>query len=79
MTDMSVFKKASNVLELCNAHEYATMLLEGNYDAYQAHFKQSIDKYGGSYADTDFTIGHSVLTTIGMINFYVLQLSQTTV
>ena len=47
-------QKASNVLELCNAHEYATMLLEGNYDAYQAHFKQSIDKYGGSYADTDF-------------------------
>ena len=35
-------QKASNVLELCNAHEYATMLLEGNYDAYQSHFKQSI-------------------------------------
>ena len=47
-------QKASNVLELCNAHEYATMLLEGNYDAYQSHFKQSIDKYGGSYADSDF-------------------------
>lgn len=48
------FQKASNVLELCNAQEYATMLLEGNYDSYQAHFKQSIDKYGGSYADPDF-------------------------
>mgnify|MGYP006970644631 FL=1 len=72
-------QKASNVLELCNAHEYATMLLEGNYDAYQAHFKQSIDKYGVAMPTLIFTIGHSVLTTIGMINFYVLQLSQTTV
>ena len=26
-------QKASNVLELCNAHEYATMLLEGNFDS----------------------------------------------
>lgn len=47
-------QKASNVLELCNAHQYATMLLEGDYDAYQSHFKQSIDKYGGSYSDPDF-------------------------
>lgn len=47
-------QKAANVLELANAKEYATMLLEGNYNAYQAHFKQSIDKYGGSYADSDF-------------------------
>ena len=38
-------QKAANVLELANAKEYATMLLEGNYNAYQAHFKQSIDKY----------------------------------
>ena len=30
------------------------MLLEGDYDAYQSHFKQSIDKYGGSYSDPDF-------------------------
>jgi len=47
-------QKASNVLELCNAQEYAIMLLEGNYDSYQAHFKQSIDKYGGNYKDSDF-------------------------
>ncbi len=47
-------QKASNVLELCNAHEYATMLLEGNYDSYVSHFKQSIDNYGGSYQDSDF-------------------------
>lgn len=47
-------QKASNVLELCNAHEYATMLLEGNFDSYKTHFTQSIDKYGGSYDDPDF-------------------------
>jgi len=47
-------QKAANVLELCNSHEYATMLLEGNYDSYQSHFKKSIDLYGGSYADADF-------------------------
>lgn len=48
------FQKASNVLELCNAKEYATMMLEGNYDTYVSHFKKSIDNYGGSYADPDF-------------------------
>ena len=48
------FQKASNVLELCNAKEYATMMLEGNYDAYVSHFKKSIDNYGGSYSDPDF-------------------------
>ena len=42
-------QKASNVLELCNSEQYATMLLEGNYNAYKAHFIQSIDKYGGSH------------------------------
>lgn len=44
----------SNVLELCNAEEYATMLLEGNFDSYVTHFKQSIDLYGGDYSDPDF-------------------------
>ena len=45
---------ASNVLKLCNAEQYATMLLEGNYDSYQATIKKSIDLYGGSYASSDF-------------------------
>lgn len=48
------FQKASNVLKLCNAQEYATMMLEGDYDSYVTHFKKSIDNYGGSYADSDF-------------------------
>jgi len=47
-------QKASNVLKECNSQEYATMMLEGNYDSYVTHFKQSIDRYGGSYADADF-------------------------
>ncbi len=47
-------QKASNVLELCNASEYATMMLEGNYDAYSTYFKAAIDRWGGSYADADF-------------------------
>lgn len=47
-------QKASNVLKLANSQQYATMLLEGNYNAYSDHFKRSIDKYGGSYADADF-------------------------
>ena len=47
-------QKASNMLKLCNSSQYATMMLEGNYDAYVYHFKQSIDRYGGSYADSDF-------------------------
>ena len=48
------FQNASNVLELCNAKEYATMMLEGDYNSYVTHFKKSIDNYGGSYADSDF-------------------------
>lgn len=48
------FQKASNVLKLCNSQEYATMMLEGDYDTYITHFKKSIDLYGGSYADADF-------------------------
>ena len=34
MTGYVGIHKVSNVLELCNAHEYATMLLEGNFDSY---------------------------------------------
>lgn len=47
-------QKATNVLEMTNSKEYATMLLEANYDAYVSTMKASIDKFGGSYADADF-------------------------
>ena len=48
------FQKATNVLEMASSSEYATMLLEANYDAYVSTMKASIDNYGGSYANSDF-------------------------
>lgn len=48
------FQKATNVLKMANSQQYATMLLEANYDAYSPIIKSSIDKYGGSYSDSDF-------------------------
>lgn len=48
------WQKATNVLEMCNSGEYATMLLEANYDAYVSTMKASIDKFGGSYSASDF-------------------------
>lgn len=48
------FQKATNVLKMANSKEYATMLMEANYDAYSPTIKSSIDNYGGSYADADF-------------------------
>lgn len=47
-------QKATNVLKMANSSEYATMLLEANYDAYVSTMKSSIDNYGGSYASSDF-------------------------
>lgn len=48
------FQKATNVLKMASSKEYATMLMEANYDAYAPTIKSSIDNYGGSYADADF-------------------------
>jgi TonB-linked SusC/RagA family outer membrane protein len=48
------FQKATNILKMCNSQQYSTMLLEANYDAYAPVIKASIDKYGGSYANSDF-------------------------
>lgn len=47
-------QKATNVLEMANSNEYASMLMEADYDAYSPYAKASIDRYGGSYADADF-------------------------
>ena len=47
-------QKATNVLKLCNSEQYATMMMEGNYDSYYQNFHKSIDRWGGSYADADF-------------------------
>lgn len=48
------FQKATNVLKMASSKEYATMLMEANYDAYAPTIKSSIDNYGGNYADADF-------------------------
>lgn len=47
-------QKATNVLKMANSSQYATMLMEANFDAYSPMFKNSIDRFGGSYADSDF-------------------------
>lgn len=48
------FQKASNLIDMANSNEYSTMMLEANYADYSSYMKNSIDKFGGSYADPDF-------------------------
>ncbi len=54
------FSKATNVLKMANSHEYATMLMEANPDAYRSYLEASINNYGGDMstltfgADTDW-------------------------
>lgn len=47
-------QSATNVLKMANSAQYATMLMEANFDAYSPVMKSSIDNYGGSYANGDF-------------------------
>ncbi len=47
-------QRATNVLKMANSAQYATMLMEANFDAYSPVMKSSIDNYGGSYANGDF-------------------------
>lgn len=54
------FQKATNLLKMANAHQYATMLTEANPDAYNPILQKSIDLWGGDMeklqfgADTDW-------------------------
>lgn len=45
------FQKATNVLEMCNSHEYATMLTEADKSAYSYMFENSIKNWGGNMND----------------------------
>ncbi|MGI6232910.1 MAG: SusC/RagA family TonB-linked outer membrane protein [Prevotella sp.] len=45
---------ATNRLQMANSNEYASMLMEADYDTYSPYAIASIDRYGGSYADSDF-------------------------
>ncbi|WP_418698208.1 SusC/RagA family TonB-linked outer membrane protein [Bacteroides sp.] len=53
-------QKATNLLEMCNSHEYATMLMEADKATYGYMFEQSVDAFGGDLnslkfnADTDW-------------------------
>ncbi|MCD8182887.1 MAG: TonB-dependent receptor [Bacteroides sp.] len=53
-------QKATNLLDMCNSHEYATMLMEANEAAYSDMFKKSVAAFGGDFnalrfnADTDW-------------------------
>lgn len=53
-------QKATHLLKMCNSHEYATMLMEANPDAYRSFLEASIANYGGNMnnltfgADTDW-------------------------
>lgn len=45
---------ATNVLEMCNSHEYATMLMEADADAYGYMFENSIAQWGGNLENLQF-------------------------
>lgn len=45
---------ATNVIDMASSKEYSDMLLEADYNSYSQVLKNSIDRFGGSYADADF-------------------------
>jgi len=53
-------QKATNLLKMCNSHEYATMLMEADPKAYSSFLEASIANWGGNMdnltfgADTDW-------------------------
>ena len=47
-------QKATHLIKMCNSHEYATMLMEANPDAYRTYLEASIANYGGNMSDLSF-------------------------
>ena len=53
-------QKATNLLKMANSHEYATMLMEADPEAYKHLFEKSVKEFGGNLerlefnADTDW-------------------------
>ncbi len=45
---------ATNLLEMCDSHEYATMLMEANADAYRPIFEASVKEFGGDMNSLKF-------------------------
>ncbi len=71
-------QKATNVLKMANAHEYATMLMEADADSYSYIFEQAIASFGGDLenlqfnADTDW---YDELLRTAMITNHSLNIS----
>ncbi|MGL4519901.1 MAG: SusC/RagA family TonB-linked outer membrane protein [Phocaeicola sp.] len=65
-------QQASNVLEMANSQQYATMMLEANSEAYTPMLQASINQFGGDFntltfhADTDWY--KELLRTAAMTN-----------
>lgn len=47
-------QKATKLLQMCNSHEYAQMLMEANPDAYSSFLEASVARYGGDMASLTF-------------------------
>ena len=72
------FQKATNVLEMCNSHEYATMLTEADKSAYSYMFENSIKNWGGNMNDLSFgadTDWYSELLRTAMITNHSLSVT----
>lgn len=48
------FQKATHRLKMANSHEYGTMLMEANPDAYRSSLEQSIARWGGNLEKLQF-------------------------
>ena len=51
---LNVDFKDTNLLEMCNSHEYATMMLEANPEAYRSIFEKSVAEFGGNMENLQF-------------------------
>lgn len=72
------FQKATNVLEMCNSHEYATMLTEADKSTYSYMFENSIKNWGGNMNDLTFgadTDWYSELLRTAMITNHSLSVT----
>lgn len=71
-------QKASNILEMANSHEYATLMMEINPEVYKEKFAKSIELFGGNLdqlqfgADTDW---YDVMTRTAMMTNHSLSIA----
>lgn len=58
---------------MANSSQYATMLMEANFDAYSPMIKNSIDRFGVAMLTAISISGLMVQIPTGMMNFFVQQ------